>query len=110
MGDERLPTHLWTGAFIRRCSAEGIPVTVIHSGEKMGGTVLFKVYQPPGRCRLLSQMRDLDGNIEWYQLHKEEALDEVEASARVRKSLERDPDLWVIEVETRDGELPFDPF
>ena len=110
MTEDRLPTHIWVGAFIRRCSSEAIPVTVLNSGEKMGGTVLFKVYNPPDACRLLSQMRNPQGNTEWYQIHKQDILDEVEASSRVRKAIERDPDLWVIEVETRDCKLPFEPF
>lgn len=75
----------------------------------MGGTVLFKIYQPPDKCRLLSQIRNFDGQIQWLQAHKEEFIDEVEASIRIRKAIDRDPDVWVIEVETKDCNLPFDP-
>ena len=53
--------------------------------------------------RLLSQMRDLDGRLAWYPAHKEETIPESDADARIRRAVERDPDIWVIEIETRDG-------
>ena len=108
MADERLPTHIWVDAHLRRCSVEAVPAVVIHKGEKMGGTVLLKIYQPGTGCRLLSQMRDLDGVLAWYSAHKEEVIDEPKADDYIRRAIDRDPDLWVIEMETRDGKFPLD--
>lgn len=108
MPDERIPTHLWVTAHLRRCSAEGIPAVVIHSGEKMGGSVMLKLYEPPGRCRLLTLMRDFDGRLAWYPAHKEEHIDEVEAGERIRKAIARDPDLWVVEIEPGGRSHPFE--
>lgn len=108
MGDDRLPTHIWVDAHLRRCMAEGIPVTVVNRGERMGGTVMLKIYQAGVGCRLLSQMRDLDGNLSWYPAHKEEIIDEPTADEQIRRTVSRDPDLWVIEIESRDGRVPVD--
>lgn len=108
MTDDRLPTHVWVDAHLRRCSVEAVPAVVVHRGEKMGGTVMLKVYQPGTGCRLLSQMRDLDGKLSWYPAHKEELIDEAQADERIRRAVARDPDLWVIEMETRDGAIPLD--
>jgi len=108
MTDERIATHLWVGAKLRRCFAEGTPAVVVHSGERMGGTVMLKVYQPGVGCRLMAQTRDLDGRLGWYKAHKEELLAEPEADALIARAIKRDPDLWVIEVETRDGRHPFE--
>src|SRR5690606_18302986 len=83
MADDRIPTHLWVTAHLRRCSAEGIPAVVIHSGDRMGGSVMLKLYEPPDRCRLFTLMRNLDGRLAWYPAHKEEHIDEVEAGARI---------------------------
>jgi hypothetical protein len=107
MAEERLPTHLWVDAELRRCTADGIPFVVVHKGERMGGTVLLKIYQHGVGCRLLSQMRDLDGRLAWYPAHKEGAIDESRAGEYIRRAVDRDPDLWVIEVEARDGSNPF---
>ena len=107
MPDGRLPTHVWLDAELRRCSAEGIGVVVIHKGEKMGGTVMLKLYQHGVGCRVFSQMRDLDGRLAWYPAHKEAVIPESDADERIRRAVERDPDLWVVEVESRDGTIPF---
>lgn len=108
MSDGRLATHLWIGALLRRCSADGMPATVVHSGERMGGAVMLKVYQAGQGCRLMAQMRDLDGRLRWYKAHKEELVAEGEAEALIGRAIARDPDLWVIEVESRDGRNPFE--
>ena len=106
MSDARLPTHVWVEAELRRCSAAGIGVVVIHKGERMGGTVMLKLYRHGVGCRLLSQMRDLDGRLAWYPAHREEVIAETDADDRIRRAIERDPDLWVIEIESRDGSNP----
>tara|TARA_B100000530_G_C15508640_1_gene309601 strand:- start:43 stop:375 length:333 start_codon:yes stop_codon:yes gene_type:complete len=108
VADDRLPTHIWIDAHLRRCSAEGIPAVIINSGERMGGTVLLKIYQAGLGCRLMSQMRDLEGNLSWYPAHKEEMIDERDADEYIKNSIKRDPDLWVIEIESRDGTVPVD--
>jgi hypothetical protein len=108
VADDRLPTHIWIDAHLKRCSAEGIPAVIINSGERMGGTVLLKIYQAGLGCRLMSQMRDLEGNLSWYPAHKEEVIDERNADEYIKNSINRDPDLWVIEIESRDGTVPVD--
>ncbi len=108
MAEERLPTHIWVDAQLKRCTVEAVPTVVIHKGEKMGGTVMLKIYQAGVGCRLLSQIRDLDGKLSWYPAHKEEMIEEREADDRIRRAVDRDPDLWVIEMETRDGTIPLD--
>lgn len=107
MAEERLPTHVWVDAELRRCTADGIPFVIVHRGERMGGTVLLKIYQYGVGCRLMSQMRDLDGNLTWLSAHKEEIIEESRATEQIQRAVDRDPDLWVIEVETRDGSNPF---
>lgn len=107
MADERIPTHVWVEAELRRFSAAGVPAIVVHKGERMGGAVMLKTFQPGVGCRLMSQMRDLDGALSWYPAHKEDTIAEADADARIRRAVDRDPDLWVIEIETRDGAHDF---
>lgn len=108
MAEDRLPTHLWVDAHLKRCSVMGIPAVVINSGQKMGGSVLLKIFQVEMGCRLMSQMRDLDGNLAWYSPHKEDFIQESDADELIKKSISRDPDLWVIEIETKDGNVPIE--
>jgi hypothetical protein len=108
MSDDRLPTHLWVMAHVRRCIADGIPVAVIRKGEAQGGTLLLVVNHLEKGCRVLSQARDLDGNPGWLAAFDGALVPAAEADSYVARAVDRDPDLWVVEVEDRDGRHPFD--
>lgn len=108
MYDDRLPTHLWVMAHIRRCAAEGIPATVAHKGEAMGGMLLVKLNQLDRGCRVLNQSRDIDGRICWMAAFDGGHVPESEADSYIGRAIERDPDLWVVEIEDREGRHPFE--
>lgn len=108
MFDDRLPTHLWIQAHLRICSAEGTPATVMHKGEKMSGMLLLKLNQLDLGCRVLTQMRDIDGKLGWMTALKGELVTEAEADGYIARAVQRDPDLWVVEIENRDGKHPFE--
>ena len=105
--DARLPTHLYVQSHLWRCSAEGIPVYVLRKGERESGMIVLKVTQPGG-SRLYSQSRDLDGRLGWLAALGGGLVDEPTAAAYVDRQVKRDPDVWVIEVESRDGSHPFE--
>ncbi len=108
MTDDRLPSELWIKAHLRRCFAEGVPATVLHRGEKNSGTLLLKLNLFGQGCRLLSQMRDFDGQMGWLPALKGALVEESAADGYIEKAVARDPDLWVVEVEHRDGWHPFE--
>src|SRR5690554_6108951 len=107
MGDERIPTYLWLEAKIRELSAQGVGVYVAQRGDKAGGLVLLKVSDMMGQCKLLTQQRNLDGELVWAAALKEEVSDEKSADDYIARACQRDPDLWVIEVEDREMKNPF---
>ena len=107
MSSGRLPTELWLTAGLRRCSADGIPATVIRRGEKQSGTVILKINQLESGCRILTQARDLDGELTWFPALNGALVEEAEADAYVERAAQRDPDVWVVEIEHRDGWHPF---
>ena len=107
--DDRIPTALWVDAHLRKCAAEAIPAYVINKGAYASGTVLVKLNNLEGSCVLLVQQRDLEGNLGWmYAGGQEERLAEKEADAYIRRSIDRDPDVWVIEIEDREMNNPFE--
>lgn len=108
MDDGRLPTHLWVGAALRRLSMQAVPAFVLRKGEANGGSVLLKLNMFDAGCRLLSQIRDIDGRLNWMSVFREDVVDEAKADDYVARATQRDPDLWVIEVEDREGRNPFD--
>jgi hypothetical protein len=103
-----LPTELWLKAHLRRCFAAGIPATVVRRGDPTGGMVLLKINQLEQGCRLLNQTRDLDGELAWLPALAGALVPEAEADAYIARTVRRDPDLWVVEVESRSGEHPFE--
>mgnify|MGYP002817424794 CR=1 FL=1 len=110
MGNDRLPTELWVSACVRRCSDEGVPVAVVRRGERQSGTVILKLNQLDRGCRVLTQARDLDDRLTWFPALDGTAVSEAEADAYIARAADRDPDIWVIEIEHREGWHPFDIF
>ncbi len=108
MEDDRLPTDVWVMAHVRRANDSGIAAYVVRRGAKSGGTVLVKVTQPEQGCRVLSQVRDLDGNLAWMAALGPDPVSETVADAYIARAVGRDPDVWVVEFEDREGRHPFD--
>lgn len=108
MSDDRLPTDFWVMAHVRRCNDEGILATVVHKGQAKGGTLLLKLNQLEHGCRVLSQARDIDGNLGWLAGFKGALVPESEADDYIARAVARDPDVWVVEIEHRDGRHPFE--
>ncbi len=106
--DDRLPTELWVSAHIRALNARNVPVYVVRKGALASGTVMLKIAMPQRTCKLLNQSRDIDGNMGWMDIFDGEVVDEPRADAYIQRSLSRDPDLWVIEVEDKSGQNPFE--
>lgn len=108
MTDDRLPADLWVAAEMRRLSAQGVASYLLRRGDTAGGLVLVRLVADNRTCRLFSQSRDIDGALGWLAAHAGAAIDEKTADAYTERAVARDPDLWVIEVESRDGKLPFE--
>jgi hypothetical protein len=106
--DDRLPTGFWVMAHVRRCTSAGVPARVVRRGDETRGTVLLKLNQLENGCRLLAQGRNLDGVMGWMGALKGELIPEPEADAYIARAIDRDPDLWVIEIEHREGWHPFE--
>lgn len=108
MTESRLPAEVWIKAHIRRCIAENIPAVIVHRGEKNSGMLILKINQLETGVRVLSQTRDLDGALAWMAALGGKLVAEAEADAYIERALKRDPDAWVVEIETRDGSHPFE--
>ncbi|MGB0625763.1 MAG: DUF1491 family protein [Alphaproteobacteria bacterium] len=108
MTEARLPTDLWVSAGLRRASDENVPIAVVRRGERQSGTVILKLNQLDRGFRILTQTRDLDGRLTWFPALDGAAIPEAEADAYVERTVARDPDVWVIEIEHREGWHPFD--
>lgn len=107
MTDDRVPTELWVSGHLRQFTVQNIPAYIIRKGDLSTGTVMVKVVMPQKQCRLFNQSRDIDGKMGWMDVF-EEVADEKRADDYIARSLARDPDLWVVEIEKADGSNPFE--
>jgi hypothetical protein len=107
MSNERIATELWVQAQLRRFSATGTGAYLVRRGDTERGTVLVRLAEREG-TRILVQVRDLEGRLTWMEVKEGAVMSNLDADAYVDRAVNRDSDLWVVEVETRDGENPFE--
>ena len=96
-----LNSDLWVGALIRRAQIEGANATVVRKGDLRAGTVIVKAYNTSDRtARLYSEAFGQEGERLWIQ---PVSGTESELDAYIERQRTYDPDLWVVEVEDRQG-------
>ncbi len=101
--EARIKTEFWVKALIRRCAMEGAMAMIARKGEPSAGAVLVKVNSLDGMAYVLSQSIDMDGKTIWLRVSGEEDTPEAKVEEYVTRSVARDPDIWVVEIEDREG-------
>ncbi|MEK9673546.1 MAG: DUF1491 family protein [Rhodospirillaceae bacterium] len=104
----RLTSDVWIMAHVRRCNADDVPAMVVRRGDDRAGALILKLNMLNGTSRVLSQATGPDGNPGWLAAFDGEARPDAEADDYVARAVKRDPDIWVVEIEHRDGWHPFD--
>ena len=97
----RLTAEFWVHAYLARLRLHEIPAFVVAHGDDTAGAVLVKLNTLDGNAIAFQRSFDLlSGVRKWIELAKGPEAEVDEAIARQRSF---DPDLWVIEVEDRQG-------
>ncbi|MGH1423819.1 MAG: DUF1491 family protein [Pseudooceanicola sp.] len=97
----RLTASLWVSAYLTRLRLVDIPAFVTAHGDDTGGAVLIKLNTLDGCAVAKTRSFDLTtGGRAWVTLSEG---DEATVDAAIAKQMGFDPDLWVIEVEDRQG-------
>lgn len=105
--DGELRSDLWIRAGLRECHMLGVPAMVVRKGDPDRGSLTVKLYIPGSGCRVLNRVRDELGRPAWMAARKGELLPEHEADEIISRAMDRDPALWVVEIEHRDGWHPW---
>jgi len=108
MARDRLPSALWVSATLRSINTQGGFAAVVNKGERESGALVVRLNLLDGTSRILTETRDLDGNLGWLPPFGPEPIADEKADAYVARSIDRDPDIWVVEIETREGKNPFE--
>jgi len=98
-----LKAELWVKALIRRCAAQNVPAVLVRRGEGSAGSVLIKVSRLDDTATVYSPARAGDGSRIWLRATGPEPVSEPDAEAYIARQESRDPDIWVVEIEDREG-------
>ncbi len=97
----RLTARFWVDAYLARLRLLDIPAFVTAHGDDTGGAVLVKLNTLDGQAELFQRSFDLEtGARVWARLN---AGSEADVDASIARQKGFDPDVWVIEVEDRQG-------
>ena len=97
-----LHTDIWAYALIRRAELGGAFATVARKGDARAGAMLVKLFNPRTReTTLYAEATRGDGERVWMQPVASHA--EADIDAYITRAARIDPDLWVVEIEDKDG-------
>ncbi|MGH7012964.1 MAG: DUF1491 family protein [Stellaceae bacterium] len=105
--EARLKTKLVVQAAVRLCTLRAVPISVARRGDEDAGTILVKLNRGDLGCIVLAQTRSQSGELAWLRATGETPVDEPTADAYIARQVQRDPDVWVVEVEDREGRPVF---
>lgn len=101
MSGPRLTADFWVAAYLARLRAADIPVFIVARGDATAGAVVVKQSRLDGTATLFQRSFDpMTGARAWMVLTQGA---EAEVDAALARQRDFDPDLWVIEVEDREG-------
>ena len=106
MAEARLAAGIWVAAYLRRLTLADIPAYIARHGDDTAGAVLVKCATLDGRASLWAREWDLDTDQRlWVRLNEGAERD---IDAQIARQTARDPDLWVVEIESRDARTLLD--
>ena len=102
----RLKSAIWVSAFLRRCMVQGIFGAVVRKGAEEAGAIYVIVSHLDGTCRLFGPApgasHDEEGERVWWEELAPPGTP-ADAMALVERRTRADPDIWIVEVEDRNG-------
>jgi hypothetical protein len=109
----RLKTSIWVSAYIRRLGTVPIPAMVVRRGDPDAGAIFIKVNTLDGSAQVLrpaiTALGDGSGRS-WAYALAEERPEEAAADRYIARQVEFDTDIWLIEIEDRQGRHGLEEF
>jgi hypothetical protein len=106
----RLKSSIWVSAYVRRCDIEGAYALVRRRGADEAGAIFVKINRLDGSGALFGpapqSMIDEEHSAERLftaLAGAKEPAPEADIEARLARELKFDPDVWIVEVEDRQG-------
>lgn len=105
----RLKTALWVAAYLRRCQVEGAFGVVRRRGAEEAGAVFVRIDRLDGTSDLFgpapqSEFDAMGGADRAFTPSlKERPAPDAAVEAYLAREIKFDPDVWIVEVEDREG-------
>ena len=98
----RLKSGIFVRALIRRAEVAGAQAYVVRKGAEEAGAIFLKISRLDGTGTVLNQARAGDGELVWAR-PLGDSVDDAKASAYFERQIKFDPDIWIVEIEDREG-------
>lgn len=110
----RLKAEIWAKAYIRGCASAGASAVVVRHGDNDAGAIFIKINRLDGTARLFGPApAGFDtGQFErqWVAHLDRPQTTEADVDAYLARQAEFDCDIWIIEVEDRQGRHFLEPW
>jgi hypothetical protein len=105
----RLKSAIWVAAYVRRCHGAGAFAAIRRRGAEEAGAIFIKLNRLDGTAELFTpapqaafdEARPSDRAFIRY--FGNEPAPEQKVEERIAREAGFDPDVWIVEVEDRDG-------
>lgn len=95
----RLKTEVRAAALIRRAQVGGAFAVLLRRGDPDAGA-LWVILRSGSQLLRFTEQMGMSGEREWYQ---DGPFNEPDMQLKTNKAVDRDPDLWIIEIEDAQG-------
>ena len=107
----RLRADIFVAALIRRAAHEGAFAVLRRRGAAEAGAIFVKIDCLDGRAALFgpAPQTELAESVErgvdrvFTRVHRGEWVEPQEVERRLKREIDFDPDLWIVEIEDRQG-------
>lgn len=107
----RLRSDFWVSAYLRRCSIGGLDAVLRRRGAAEAGAIFVKVDHLDGTASLYGpapQALVFDHGVDRLFAPVLERVAPLDIEERVKREARFDPDLWLVEVDSREGRHDLD--
>lgn len=103
----RLKSEVWVKAYIRNCAGRGSQAVVVRHGDDDAGAIFVRINRLDGTSALYGPapagFSDGDSERRWSPCLATDVASDGDVEVYLERQARADPDLWIIEVEARDG-------
>jgi len=104
----RLRSKIWVQAYLKKLEIQNIAAYVSAHGDDNSGAIIIKVIKMDGSSQLYQKTFDLQNNRNvWVKIMEGS---DMEIDTLLEKQKVTDPDIWVVEVESANGQNYLDEF